>query len=73
MYDVPGTPYTAVLPCQKCSAHSCIMSASIYRFQVHTGKETLVLIFKNRHPPSAESTSKEVKLTRKSNRLEITV
>jgi len=40
-------------------------------FQVHTGKETLVLVFKCRTPP--ELSSHEVKISRRSNRLEISL
>lgn len=42
---------------------------SIIRFQVHTGKETLVLVFKKKNQSEM---SNEVKISRKSGRLEFT-
>lgn len=40
-------------------------------FQVHTGKENLVLVFKTRTNP--DTSLNEVRISRKSNRLEITI
>lgn len=50
-------------------------------FQIFTGKETLVLVFKNHNASTSQqqqqllssSTSSQVKISRKSNRMEFTI